>query len=126
MQRSLHTLASGAAALLYANLYDRNPEPAALAAMLRAIDADILITSETTARVVARAAEVTGTQILGGYRVTWKGRYRTPLGALPEPWGHQTDQILLSAGIGIVSVETLDLPGSDHLGLLLRLRIPAR
>jgi endonuclease/exonuclease/phosphatase (EEP) superfamily protein YafD len=221
--------------LLYANLRNSNPEPAALAAMLRAIDADILITSETPRAVVegagglaaaypyrlvrsgagealrtaiwskyplrggvlylnntvaptaaaaiadlgggatlgligahfsrplerlsriqaealgpmasrlghplivagdfnaspwswvvARAAEVTGTQILGGYRVTWKGSYRTPLGPLPEPWGHQIDQILLSAGIGVVSVETLDLPGSDHLGLLLRLRIPAR
>jgi endonuclease/exonuclease/phosphatase family metal-dependent hydrolase len=57
--------------------------------------------------------------------VTWKGRYRTPLGKLPEPLGHQIDQILLSSGIGVVSVETLDLPGSDHFGLLLHLRIPA-
>ncbi|MEE8454363.1 MAG: endonuclease/exonuclease/phosphatase family protein [Limibaculum sp.] len=220
--------------LLYANLRDRNPQPDALAAMLRAIDADILITSETTRAVVegagglratypyrlvssgpgealrtaiwskyplsdgelylnntiaptgaaaladlgggtmlgligahfsrpferlhqiqaealgpmamslghplivagdfnaapwswvvARAAEVTGTDVLGGYRVTWKGRYQTPLGPLPEPWGHQIDQILLSGGIGVVSVETLDLPGSDHLGLFVRLRIPA-
>ena len=220
--------------LLYANLRDRNPQPDALAAMLRATDADILITSETTRAVVegagglratypyrlvssgpgealrtaiwskyplsdgvlylnntvaptgaaaladlgggttlgligahfsrpferlhqvqaealgpmaerlghplivagdfnaspwswvvARAAEVTGTDVLGGYRVTWKGRYRTPLGPLPEPWGHQIDQILLSGGIGVVSVETLDLPGSDHLGLFVRLRIPA-
>ena len=220
--------------LLYANLRDRNPQPDALAAMLRAIDADILITSETTRAVVegagglratypyrlvssgpgealrtaiwskyplsdgelylnntvaptaaaaiadlgngttlgligahfsrpferlhqvqaealgpmaerlghplivagdfnaspwswvvARAAEVTGTDVLGGYRVTWKGRYQTPLGPLPEPWGHQIDQILLSSGIGVVSVETLDLPGSDHLGLFVRLHIPA-
>ena len=218
--------------LLYANLHDRNPEPAALVAMLRAIDADILITSETMravaegagglgaaypyrlvssgsgealrtaiwskyplrdgvlylnntvaptgaaasadlgggttlgligahfsrpferlhqvqaealgpmaqrlghplivagdfnaapwSRVVARAAEVTGTRILGGHRVTWKGHYQTPLGPLPEPWGHQIDQILLSGGIGVETVETLDLPGSDHFGLLLRLRI---
>jgi endonuclease/exonuclease/phosphatase (EEP) superfamily protein YafD len=220
--------------LLYANLRYRNPEPAALAAMLRAADADILITSETTravadgaaglaaayphrlvhagagealrtaiwskyplgdgvlylnntvaptaaaaiadlggsttlgligahfsrpferlhmiqaealgpisaklghplivagdfnaspwSRVVARAAEVTGTRILGGYRVTWKGHYQTPLGPLPEPLGHQIDHVLLSDGIGLVSVETLDLPGSDHLALFLRLRIPA-
>jgi len=75
-------------------------------------------------RLVARAAEVTGTDVLGGHRVTWKGRYQTPLGPLPEPWGHQIDQILLSSGIGVVSVETLDLPGSDHRGLLLRLCIP--
>ena len=221
--------------LLYANLWDRNPQPEALTAMLRVADADILITSETTRSmvegagglhatypyrlvtsgagealrtaiwskyplrdgelylnntvaptgaaaiadlgggttlgligahfsrpferlhqiqvealgpmastlghplivagdfnaapwswVVRRAAEVTATQILGGYRVTWKGRYRTPLGPLPEPWGHQIDQILVSAGIGVETVETLDLPGSDHLGLFVRLRIPVR
>ena len=76
-------------------------------------------------RAVARAAEVTGTRILGGYRVTWKGRYQTPLGPLPEPWGHQIDQMLLSPDIGVVSVETLELPGSDHLGLFVSLRIPA-
>ena len=219
--------------LLYANLRVRNPEPEALAAMLRAVDADILITSETTRAVadgpgglraaypyrlvhsgtgealrtaiwskyplrggelylnntvaptgaiaiadlgggvtlgligahfsrsfeglrqiqsealgpmaaklgrpliiagdfnaspwswvVTHAAEVTGTRILGGYRVTWKGHYRTPLGPLPEPWGHQIDQMLLSTDIGVETVETLRLPGSDHLGLFVRLRIP--
>ncbi len=221
--------------LFYANLWDRNPQHQALAAMLRTVDADILITSETTRSVaegagglragypyrlvapgtgdalrtaiwskyplsdaelylnntvaptgaaavadlgdgttlgligahfsrpferlhrtqvealgpmaerlgrplivagdfnaspwswlVARAAEVTGTNILGGYRVTWKGRYRTPLGPLPAPWGHQIDQMLLSGGIGVETVETVDLPGSDHRGLLVRLRIPPR
>ena len=73
---------------------------------------------------VARAAEVTNTRILGGYRVTWKGHYKTPFGQLTEPWGHQIDQILLSAGIGVETVETLALPGSDHRGLWVRLRIP--
>jgi endonuclease/exonuclease/phosphatase (EEP) superfamily protein YafD len=73
---------------------------------------------------VARAAEVTNTRILGGYRVTWKGHYLTPFGPLTEPWGHQIDQILLSSGIGVETVETLPLPGSDHLGLFVRLRIP--
>jgi endonuclease/exonuclease/phosphatase (EEP) superfamily protein YafD len=73
---------------------------------------------------VARAAEVTNTRILGGYRITWKGDYQTPLGPLTEPWGHQIDQMLLSSGIGVETVETLALPGSDHLGLLVRLRIP--
>jgi len=220
--------------LLYANLHDHNPEPAALAAVLHATGADILITSETPrtvadgpgglaaaypyrlvhdgagetlrtaiwskyplgggvlylnntvaptgaaatadlgggvtlgligghfsrpferlhmiqaealgpiaaklgqplivagdfnaapwSRVVARAAEVTGTRILGGYRVTWKGHYQTPLGPLPEPLGHQIDHVLLSDGIGVEAVETLDLPGSDHRAILVRLRIPA-
>ena len=77
-------------------------------------------------RAVARAAEVTGARILGGYRVTWKGHYQTPFGQLPEPWGHQIDQMLLSPDIGVDMVETLALPGSDHLGLFVSLRIPAR
>jgi hypothetical protein len=75
---------------------------------------------------VARAAEVTGTRILGGYRVTWRGAYRTPLGPLAAPWGHQIDQILLSPRIGVEAVKTVALPGSDHRGLFLRLRIPRR
>jgi endonuclease/exonuclease/phosphatase (EEP) superfamily protein YafD len=73
---------------------------------------------------VARAAEVTGTRVLGGYRVTWQGSYQTPLGAVPEPWGHQIDQVLLSEEIGVEAVEMLALPGSDHRGVLLRLRVP--
>jgi len=36
------------------------------------------------ARVVARAAEVTSTSILGGYRVTWRGSYPTPLARCPN------------------------------------------
>lgn len=224
--------------VLYANLWDRNSQPQALAAALRAIDADILITSETTgavadgagglrqhypfrqvgptaqailrtsiwskypllggrlypnntvaptaASVVAdlggglsvglvgahfsrpyeglrqvqadslgrmtgelrhgqlarpliiagdfnappwswvatRAAEVTGTRILGGYRITWKGTYPTPFGPVSAPWGQQIDHMLLSSEIIVESVETLVLPGSDHRGLFARLRIP--
>jgi endonuclease/exonuclease/phosphatase (EEP) superfamily protein YafD len=73
---------------------------------------------------VTRAAEVTGTRVLGGYRVTWKGDYPTPLGPVPELWGHQIDNLLLSEEIGVETVETLFLPGSDHLGVFVRLRIP--
>ena len=69
---------------------------------------------------------MTGTRILGGYRVTWKGHYQTPLGPLPEPWGHQIDQMLLSPDIGVDAVETLALPGSDHLGLFVSLYTPVR
>lgn len=75
---------------------------------------------------VALAARLTGAQAVGGYRVTWRGAYETPLGALPEPWGHQIDQILVSDGIGVEAVETVAMPGSDHMGLLARLRIPER
>jgi len=73
---------------------------------------------------VRRAAEVTGTRILGGYRITWRGWYRTPVGWILEPWGHQIDQALVSEGLGVASVETLPLPGSDHRGLMLELRVP--
>ena len=73
---------------------------------------------------VGRAAEVTETRILGGYRITWRGWYRTPVGRILEPWGHQIDQALISDGIGVASAEALLLPGSDHRGLLLHLRVP--
>lgn len=71
-------------------------------------------------------SRITDTQILGGYRVTWKDHYQTPLGPLPEPWGHQIDQMLLSPDIGVDAVETLALPSSDHLGLFVSLHISAR
>lgn len=224
--------------VLYANLRDRNPQPRALAAALRALDADVLITSETTGAVAdgegglrehypfrlvspapapilrtaiwskfpleggrlylnntvaptaaqavadlggglrlgligahfsrpseglrqvqadalgpmadgmrqsqrarplisvgdfnappwswiaTRAAEVTGTRVVGGQRVTWKGEYPTPFGSIPAPWGQQIDHILVSGGIFVDTVETPVLPGSDHRGLFVRLRIP--
>jgi endonuclease/exonuclease/phosphatase (EEP) superfamily protein YafD len=223
--------------LLYVNLWDRNPQPQALATALRAIDADILITSETTraatdgegglrshypfqrisptdkahlrtaiwskyplqgghlylnntvaptaatavadlggglrlgligahfsrpheglrqaqadalgpmtaelrqtqlARpliiagdfnappwswVVTRAANVTDTRIIGGHRITWKGAYPTPFGPLPAPWGQQIDHILLSGAIFVDRIETPILPGTDHRGLFVHLRI---
>jgi endonuclease/exonuclease/phosphatase (EEP) superfamily protein YafD len=74
--------------------------------------------------VVTRALGVTGTRIIGGHRITWKGEYPTPFGLVPAPWGHQIDHILVSDGIRIDSVETLVLPGSDHRGVFVRLRIP--
>lgn len=74
---------------------------------------------------LAQAAELTETRVVGGYRVTWRGDYRTPLGRLPEPWGHAIDHVLVSEGVGVVAVDTLPLPGSDHAGLLVRLRLPA-
>lgn len=74
--------------------------------------------------VVTHAVEVTGTRIIGGHRITWKGEYPTPFGLIPAPWGLQIDHMLISDGIIIDTVETLELPGSDHRGLLVHLRIP--
>jgi endonuclease/exonuclease/phosphatase (EEP) superfamily protein YafD len=73
--------------------------------------------------VVSRAAEVTGTRVVGGYRITWKGDYPTPIGGVPAPWGHQIDHVLVSAGIAVEEIAVVPLPGSDHRGLLLRLRV---
>lgn len=75
---------------------------------------------------LSRAARLTGTRVAGGYRITWRGAYQTPLGALPEPWGQQIDQLLVSEGVGIEAIGTVALPGSDHAGLLARLHLPAR
>lgn len=75
--------------------------------------------------VATRAAKVTGTRILGGYRITWKGDYPTPLGPVPAPWGHQIDHVLVSGGIGVEEIATIALPGSDHRGVLVRLRVAA-
>jgi endonuclease/exonuclease/phosphatase (EEP) superfamily protein YafD len=73
--------------------------------------------------VVRRAAEVTGTRIAGGHRITWKGSYETPFGPLPEPWGHQIDQVLATPDLGIEEVTAIDLPGSDHRGIFVRLLV---
>lgn len=73
--------------------------------------------------VVSRAAAVTGTRIVGGYRTTWQGSYPTPLGRVPAPWGHQIDHVLVSRGVEVATISTVPLPGSDHRGVLVRLRI---
>lgn len=74
--------------------------------------------------VVTHAAQVTGTRVAGGHRITWKGSYQTPLGPVPEPWGHQIDQVLASPELGIDEITAIPLPGSDHRGVLVRLVIP--
>jgi len=75
-------------------------------------------------QAVRLAAQTTGTRPVGGHRVTWRGAY--PLGgvAIPEPYGQQIDHALLGPGIGVAGVETRAIPGSDHRGLLVRLRMP--
>lgn len=75
-------------------------------------------------RVVGHAARVTGTRVAGGHRITWKGSYRTPFGPLPEPWGHQIDQVLVSPELGIDEITAIALPGSDHRGVFVRLLVP--
>jgi endonuclease/exonuclease/phosphatase (EEP) superfamily protein YafD len=74
--------------------------------------------------VMRHAAQVTGTRITGGHRVTWRGSYQTRFGPVPEPWGHQIDQVLTSPELGIDEIATVPLPGSDHRGIFVRLIIP--
>ncbi len=66
---------------------------------------------------------MTGTRVLGGYRITWSGSYPTPAGALPSLWGHNIDTMLYSDWIAVRGVETLTLPGSDHRILLVRFQV---
>ncbi len=100
----------------------------ALGPMTEALPRPLVVIGDFNAapwsHVVGHAAEVSGTHVLGGYRITWRGWYRTPVGWIREPWGHQIDQALVSDGLGVVAVETLPLPGSDHRGLMLDLRVP--
>lgn len=70
---------------------------------------------------VARTAETTGTSPLGGWRVTWRGRY--PFG-IPALVGQQIDHLLTSPGIGVRGLRTVPLPGSDHFGLIAELVVP--
>lgn len=70
--------------------------------------------------------ETAGARMLGGYRITWTGRYPMPLG-LPRPseiWGHQIDHILLSEGWGATDVFAAEIPGSDHRAVVARVIPP--
>ena len=100
----------------------------ALGTMAARLGAPLVVAGDFNAapwsRLVRRAAAASGTGVLGGYRVTWRGAYPTPLGPLPAPWGQQIDQILLSPGFGVEAVRTVALPGSDHRGVMVRLRVP--
>ncbi len=73
---------------------------------------------------VHRAQALTGTRRVGGVTRTWRGHYPTPFGEFPEPFGLPIDQLLVSAGIGVAAIDTVDIPGSDHDGLRAVLRVP--
>jgi len=80
--------------------------------------------AEPWSHAIARTESLTGTRRIPGYRVTWRGRYPTPLGDVPAPIGHAIDHILITPGIGVESITTVTIPGSDHLGVRAVLRIP--
>ena len=79
--------------------------------------------AESWSWVVTRSADLTGTQVLGGHRITWSGEYPTPGKRLPSLWGHGIDHMLHSPEILVREVDTLVLPGSDHRALRVRVQL---
>lgn len=73
---------------------------------------------------MARVANLTGTERIGGYRVTWLGEYPGLEMGSRALLGHPIDHILVSTGIGVKGVGTIELPGSDHRGVWAQLRVP--
>ncbi|MEM1300564.1 MAG: endonuclease/exonuclease/phosphatase family protein [Pseudomonadota bacterium] len=71
-----------------------------------------------------QVAELSETQRVPGYRITWAGAYPSFAGDIPAPIGQPIDHILVSPDMGVQSVETLDIPGSDHLAVKATLLIP--
>lgn len=73
---------------------------------------------------VHRAQALTGTRRVGGVTRTWSGDYPTPLGPFPEPFGLPIDHVLVSEGIGVEEIGTVNIPGSDHDAVRAVLRVP--
>lgn len=73
---------------------------------------------------IRRAEELTGTRRVGGIYRTWNGEYPVPFLPVREPFGLPIDHILVSPGLGVESIETVDIPGSDHDAVRAVLRLP--
>lgn len=80
--------------------------------------------AEPWSHAVRMIERLTATRRIPGYRVTWIGSYPTPLGRVPAPIGHAIDHILVTPGVGVTSIETVTIPGSDHKGVRAVLTIP--
>ena len=73
---------------------------------------------------VRQAEELTGTERVPGYRVTWQGAYPSPAGPVPSVLGHAIDHILLSPGLRTEAVAVVDIPGADHDAVRAIVRLP--
>ncbi|MEM9060918.1 MAG: endonuclease/exonuclease/phosphatase family protein [Pseudomonadota bacterium] len=71
------------------------------------------------------AESLTSTRRIRGFRITWRGTYPTIFGNFAAPIGLQIDHALVSRSIGVTSVETIPIPGSDHRGLKIGLALGA-
>ncbi|MEL6316285.1 MAG: endonuclease/exonuclease/phosphatase family protein [Pseudomonadota bacterium] len=65
---------------------------------------------------MARAERALSARLAPGYRITWTGPY-PPWGA-PAPIGHAIDHALLSPDLTLLGIETFDVTGSDHRGVI--------
>lgn len=74
---------------------------------------------------VMRIEDLTGTKRIGGYRPTWFGIYPNEFGRLRALLGQPIDHVLTSETVGVVSIETVTIPGSDHKGIMADLLVPA-
>lgn len=74
---------------------------------------------------VMRIEKLTGTRRIGGYRPTWAGIYPNEFGRLRALLGQPIDHILVSDTVGVVGIETVTVPGSDHKGIVADLLVPA-
>jgi endonuclease/exonuclease/phosphatase (EEP) superfamily protein YafD len=73
---------------------------------------------------VTRAAQTLGVEPVGGLRFTWRSKWAGWFGPFGALLSLPIDHALVSPGVGVDSVETFEIPGSDHRGVLLRLQIP--
>lgn len=71
-----------------------------------------------------RTEALTATRRIVGYRVTWFGSYRTLAGRIRALVGQPIDHVLVSPDISVEEIRTTPIPGSDHLGVFARLRVP--
>lgn len=77
---------------------------------------------------VALAERSVGAAIVPGFRLTWHGRYPSPLDRRkgwkpPSIIGNQIDHVLTSQQFGVKEIHTFALPGSVHNGVFARLQL---
>lgn len=102
---------------------------AALAAVLPTLPGPVVLGGDFNAtpwsHAMAAATAGTDLVLVGGLRLTWFGRFRRAGITVAEPLGLPIDHGLVSPGVGVAGADLIDLPGSDHRGLVLRLGLAA-
>lgn len=73
---------------------------------------------------LAEVGRRTGTAVVGGLRLSWQGTHRARGMRISEPLGLPIDNLLVSPDVAVEDIRLVPIPGSDHQGLLARLRLP--